>query len=903
LGYHFDFKTVFEEVFRMVRHRKLFVSVLLMALLLLTSTTARATGAEPVLTKLDNGLTVIIEEEHSAPVVSVQMWVKVGAADETNKEAGISHVFEHMLFKGTPSKKVGEIARIIESVGGDINAYTSYDKTVYHLTVPSRYFSTGLDIIGDAIQHSSFDPVELKKELQVVLEELRMNEDDPGRNLYKTLLSKAYSTHPYGRPVIGSIKTVESFTRKQIIDFFKKWYIPNNMTLVIAGDVDSKAALEAAKKEFKGFLKSADPHRKRPVEPQQNDIRIGILAQKVHDTHLGLAFHIPEIKDDDTYALDVLSLILGGAENSRLYKKLKLDDQLVHGISAYTMTMKDPGILLITAGLEAKNVAAAVSGTIREIKRLEFEGPDLEELERAKFNLESDFIYSRETMEGIASKLGYFDTTLGDINYEKKYLAAIRGVSSDDIKRVTKKYLRTDAFSASVILPEEEKSLVTKETLLTAASEANAAAKTEFADKKTEAGTLKVKLDNGITLIVKEVHANPTVAFYATFPGGLRYEEPLTNGVGNFTAAMLTMGTTKHSREELSKQTEDMASAIGGFSGWNSTGVSGKFLSRFFDSGLNMLAEVVMKPTFPEDELEKLRKDILAGIKRQEDNLPSYTFKLLYRSLYKKHPYGMPSSGTVETVSAIKRKDLVSHYEKFFVPGRMVLTIVGDVNAEYAVDKVKEAFKDFKKEAPPLPPPPVEEHQDSIRKTGAVKDKEQTHIGIGFLGTKIGDTDSYALKVMTEVLSGQGGRLFIDLRDTRSLAYSLAAFSKEGEDAGLIGAYIGCAPAKKDEAIAGILDELKQISTEKVTDDEIKRAKMSLIGGYEIGLQNVSSQAADMANSELYGLGYDFHKVYPEKIESVTKDDILRVAKKYLTLDAYTISVVGPNGQAAPQGK
>lgn len=886
----------------MIRQRKLFVSFLL-TLLLIISQNAWAKPGEPVFKKLENGLTVIIEEEHTAPVVSVQMWVRVGSADETDKEAGISHVFEHMLFKGTARKKVGEIAQIIESVGGDINAYTSFDKTVYHLTVPSRHFSTGLDIISDAIQRSSFDPAELEKELQVVLEEIRMNEDSPGRKLYKTLLSEAYTRHPYGRPVIGYVNTVESFTREQILGFFNRWYIPNNMTLVIAGDVDAEAALEAVKKEFKGFRKKTDPHKKRPVEPRQKEIRTGVLGQKVQAAHLGLAFHIPKIKDEDTYSLDVLSLILGGGESSRLYRKLKIDASLVHGISSYTMSMKDPGLMLITANLEAKNAASVVSGAVREIRRLEYEGPDLEELERAKFNLESDFIYSRETMDGIASKLGYFDTTLGDINYEKKYLEGIRKVSSGDIKRVAGKYLLTSALSAAVILPEEEKTLVTGPVLVGAAEEADKEARAVFAGKKTDAGVVKVRLDNGITLIVKEAHANPTVAFYATFPGGLRFEDARTNGAGNFTAAMLTMGTGKHSREGLARETEEMAASIGGFSGWNSTGVSGKFLSRFFDKGLDLTAEVIMTPTFPDEEIERLRKDTLAGIKRLEDNLPAYTFKLLYRSLYEKHPYGMPSSGSVETVSALKRDDLVKHYSEFFVPSRMVLVIVGDINSDYAIEKVKAAFKDFKGDSVPLPSPPAEVRQTGIRETGGVKEKEQTHIGIGFLGTTIGDADSYALKVMTEVLSGQGGRLFVNLRDKKSLAYSVAAFSKDGADPGMVGAYIGCAPSKKDEAIAGIFKELEEISTVAVTDSELKRAKMSLIGGYEIGLQEVGSQAADMANNELYGLGYDFHKVYPGKIEAVTKDDILRVAKKYLTLDAYTISVVGPNGATGQQGK
>src|SRR3990167_5083569 len=227
-------------------------------------------------TKLDNGMTVILEEDHSARVVAVQMFVRVGSADETEKEAGIAHVFEHMLFKGTEKRKVGQIAGEVEAAGGYINAYTSYDNTVYHLAVASRYFDTGLDIISDAIQRSSFHPNELKKELEVVLEEIRMNEDNPGRTLYKNILSTAFTTHPYKRPVIGFTDTVKTFSREQILDFFKKWYIPNNMVLVVVGDFDKNKALDAIKNSFKGFKPDTEPHKPRPAEPSQKELKTNI---------------------------------------------------------------------------------------------------------------------------------------------------------------------------------------------------------------------------------------------------------------------------------------------------------------------------------------------------------------------------------------------------------------------------------------------------------------------------------------------------------------------------------------------------------------------------------------------------------------------------------------------------
>lgn len=881
-----------------MRHHRRILAYLVL-LMIYAAASALPAFAEPQKTRLKNGLTVIIEEEHSAPVVSLQMWVKVGSADEPEKWSGISHVFEHMLFKGTATKKVGEIASMIESVGGEINAYTSFDNTVYYTTVPSRYFATGLDVIGDSIQHSAFDPEELSKEIDVVLEEVRMNLDKPERQMYMALIRNAFSVHPYRREVLGTVDSIKSITRKDILDTFKKWYIPNNMTLVIAGDIDADEVLAAVRDEFKDFKKGPDPHTERAAEPAQKKLRTGLLEKDVKDARFGMAFHIPDVKSEDTFALDVLQLVLASGQTSRLVKRVKIDDELVHSISSYPMSLKDPGLFFITATLEPENIDATIDATFEEIERLRKLGPDYEELERAKFNIESNFIYSRDTTRGIADKLGYYETLMGDPIYEKEYIKNIRKVSAEDIQRVIGKYLTPRNMTLEALVPLEEKGKVTTQGLARSVNSAAASATAMFAAMKEdeEKKTTKVVLDNGMTLIVKEVHSNPTVAFYATFPGGLRFEVPEKNGIGNFTAAMLTRGTKKRTREELATESEEMAAGVGGFSGWNSTGVSGTFLSMHFKKGLSILADVIRNPTFPEVEIEKLRPDLLASIKRQEDNLPAYTFKLLYRELFKTHPYGMPVSGTEETVSSITRDDMVAHHARFFVPGRMVLSIAGDIDTADAIEKVKELFGDFKNDSPEPPAPKTEAPQTKIRETGAVKEgKAQTNIGIAFQGTTISEEDRYPLMVMTEVLSGQGGRLFMDLRDRQSLAYSLTAFSKNGVDPGMIGVYIGCAPEKKDKAVSEIFKHFKMLREEEITDAEMNRAKKSLIGGYEIGLQSISAQASNAANNELYGLGYDFYKEYPDKINAVTAADVMKAARKYLTLDAYTISIVGPNG-------
>ncbi|HEX9101767.1 MAG TPA: pitrilysin family protein, partial [Polyangia bacterium] len=403
--------------------------------------------------QLPNGLRVVLQENHASKVVAFQAWVAVGSADEPPELAGIAHVFEHMLFKGTARRGVGQIAHEVEAAGGEINAWTSFDQTVYHLVLASRFFDTGLDILADALQNSSFDPVELERELKVVLEEVKQGEDNPSRVATQALFGAAYARHPYRRPVIGYTKTVKSFTRERLLDFFQRWYVANNVTLVVVGDFEVKRA-QAAIAEAWGKMASRPLARPERKEPQQKAARAKVVTQDVRETQVGVAFHIPGIHHDDTAALDLLAIILGQGDSSRLTLGLKRRDQLVTDAFAYAYTPRDPGVLVAGATLPPGDLAEAFAGLMSETFRLRHEEVGDTELAKAKAIIESDAIYQKETVQGQARKLGFFETVGGGIDWEDEYNRQVRAVTPATLMAAARTYLAVENATIAALVPD-----------------------------------------------------------------------------------------------------------------------------------------------------------------------------------------------------------------------------------------------------------------------------------------------------------------------------------------------------------------------------------------------------------------------------------------------------------------
>jgi len=843
---------------------------------------------------LDNGLTVILDQNNSSPVTAINVWVKTGSACELEGEYGLAHVHEHMLFKGTKKRAVGEIARTIEAGGGDINAFTSFDETVYFVVSASRFLNTALDILADAMQNSTFDPAELEKELEVVLEEIRRGEDSPSRVLSQKMFATAYDVHSYKRPVIGTDESVKSFTREKILNFYNKWYTPQNMVLVIVGDFETKKLIPQINKTFGKLERREIEECVLPSEPEQKKIKTFVIDKKVNEAYFTMAFHVTDARSEDTPAIDVLSSILGSGESSRLYRKVKEESGLVNSIYSYAFTPKYDGLFAVGGTLPPDNVDAAYKEIIKQIYELKYKPVSKEEINKAIINIESDAVYSKETMQGQAQKLGFFEVETDDFRYEEEYLQRIKSVTAEDIMNIANTYFVDSNITAGVLVPSDQKSVTAAGLKKIIINESKAVDK-EFTKKakKTNSDVTKTVLKNGIRVIVKENHSVPLFAARAVFLGGVRYEDDTTNGMSNFLSQMFTRGTSNRSSEEIAVEIESIAGEIDGFSGRNSLGVTVEALSENIEPAMDIFADVILNPVFPDEEIERARREVLSDINKENDNLLRKNINLFLNTLYNVHPYKYNTLGSEQNVQNFRKKDLTGYYKKIVDPRNMVISVVGDINTVQVLEILEKQFGNLKKSDFVELKLKSESRPDKIREEVIFeKDKNQTHIILGFQGPTLYDKNYYAFEVLNTILAGQGGRLFLELRDKKSLAYTVTSFLSPGIEHGFFGIYIGTAPDKETEAIEGIKNEITKLLDNGITKDELNRAKNYLVGNFEIGLQQNTAQAAKIAFDELYGLGWDDYKTYSDKIFAVTEQDVVNVSKKFIDLDKYTLAIV-----------
>ncbi|MCL4538591.1 MAG: insulinase family protein, partial [Bacteroidetes bacterium] len=866
----------------------------LAAVLLFCATAAFATDGDLTHFRLPNGLAVFVKEDHSRKVAAVQMWVMVGAAYENDSERGISHVIEHMAFKGTKKRGVGRIAEEVEEIGGQINAYTVWDETVFHIVVPSSAASQGLDIITDAVFRSVINPKELEKEKKVVLEEILEDQDRPEDVAFNKLFETAYIRSPYRFPVIGQKEIVEKITRKNILDFRKKWYVPENMFLMVVGDVDPAAVRRDVERFTSDVKPTAYLNVSLPQEPPQTQIRSALTRDSnATETRLDIAYHIPSMKGNDVNKLDLTADILGGRDNSRLVRILKQEKALVNSISAESYTPKRPGMMMISATLDSKNLEAATTTIMEELARLAGTSPPADELAEAKIHIESQHIYDRETVQGIAKSMGQYQNWLEDADYEEKYLALNSGVTPEQISTAVKQYLMPPNVTVTVLLPKDEAKDFRIEQLEKIVGGFKPVAKVPGV-KAGHPETVLRELPNGIKMVLVPDSSNPVISFRIACLGGKRFETMDTQGIMNFISRMLNKGAGNMTDLDIARKVDEMGGSLDGFSGNDSFGLYASFFSRYWDQALDLLFQLYADPTFPQDKLDRERSLIMNDIKTEPDTPTEYVINILNKTLFPKFPYGFDKLGSEASVAGFTQEDLRQTYQRFAVPSNTVIAVVGEMDTQKVGDKIAQLFGGIQAAAFESPEIPTEEPLEKVRENIMHVPRAKAHLAVGFRATTFSAPDRFPLDVLNNILTGQGGRLFRRLRDEESLAYTVVSFSRPAMSPGVFGFYMACDAPKADRAYEGLVGQIEQIKKAQVSDAELQKAIKNLVGNHLISLQSSSDRAESIGLYTLYGLGYDYDPIYISKIREVTAEDVLRVARKYLDLEHCAVVKVLP---------
>jgi zinc protease len=836
---------------------------------------------------LPNGLTIIVQEDRSAPVASVQVWCGTGSVDENEHlGAGLSHILEHMLFKGTKTNPANAIAQKVQNVGGYINAYTSFDRTVFWIDVPKDGTSVALEVLSDAVMNSTLPAEEYATEQEVIRREFAMGMDDPDRMAGQLLFATAYQRHPYRLPVIGVLDVYNQLTRDQVMQYYRARYVPNNLTFIVVGDVDAGAVYQ----QLADFFKDHPARSLQPVfipgEPPQlgrRETHQGFITEL---TRLSLAWHIPEITHPDVPALDLLSTILGDGRSSRLYRRVREETGLAYGVSAFSYTPGDPGLLGIDATVEPDKRDGARDLILKIIDEIKDAGVTDNELAKAKKISLSHHLGALTTMRGQASDLGSNWFLTRNLNFTRDYLGAVQKITAEEIRRVAGKYLVDDNLTVISLNPTTA-----------------VAAKSESSQAITAGEIQKIELSNGLRLLVREDPRLPLVSIASVFRGGLLAETRATNGITRLMAKVLLKGTKTRTAEQIADTIEAVGGSIGSDAGNNSFSVAVDVTQPDLGLGVEILADVLLNATMPDEAVARERDVQLAGIKEDEEQLTTVARNILREALFRDHPYALRGKGSAESVARLTRKDLLAFRDRHLVGRNGVVSVFGNVKVAEVRELFEKALGKMKAGELALKNPPQPSPLATTVTVESLKEKAQGVLMVGYRGADMFSEDRYALELIDEASSDLGSRFFVRIREQMGLAYYVGASQMQGLVPGLFLFYLGTDPQKIEPVKAALLEEIGKLATEGLTEEELTRAKKKLIGQQQIANQSNDSFGYMAALDELYGLGFDHYKTLEREVEGITLEDVRRVAAKYFQKQPYVLALVRPPDNAKAKGR
>jgi zinc protease len=850
---------------------------------------------------LPNGMTLLVKRVASAPVVAVNAWVRVGSVQELDKERGITHFIEHMLFKGTAKMKVGELDRLIKSSGGYNNAHTRYESTDFIDVMPADKLDIALSTMADALRNSAFDDAELQREREVVLEELHRAQDNPSFEAWNRLTHLAFVKHPYMYPVIGYKEVLQKMDRQLLVDYWKRWYRPQNIIVVVVGDIDAKAAAKKAAEAFSGWPASKTLPVRLAKEPAQTALRSEEATGDIQTTLAVIGLPSSAELDADTPALDMALSILGQGLSSRLNQEVREKQKLVHSVAAGQFNGAYPGLAYLWAELEPAQVKPALQAVWAQVERMKAEPVSAEEIQRQRIRLEHDEAAERMSMEGMAGKLGYYEALGGDYREVDAVTERMRQVSAADIQRVMKKYFKVEKANVVVYRPEKSKAtgLDSKgwEALLRGVVSPSAGSGRAPAEL-VAGGVTRFKLSSGGTLLVKPAHHTPLVAAQLYFPSGQLIEPAGVNGGLNLLARTLQKGLPGQDAAAIADAMDDLGLAMGPSADADRMSFGLQALSSRLPESLALAGRVLREATLPAEEVAKERERVLKDIKDKTDSPDDYVADLFNTAFFGAgHPYGRPIDGEAATVKKLDREALLKLRDQALRPEKMVAVVVGDVEPETA-RRLFEAEFGAQKWAPAgkaVALPKVPALKAGPRRSEVKLAKNQAHLVLGWPAPTPLDPDYAALRLVNSVLGeGMDSRLFTEVRDKRGLCYSVYSTFDRRLNMGSWRVYVGTRPETLKQAEAVCREVVAKVAKDGISAEELAGAKAYAKGIFKVARQDFGTDARVLANYESWGLGAAEVEKVAARLDAVTLEDCKRVAKKWLKPDSAVVAVVKP---------
>lgn len=843
-------------------------------------------------TVFPNGFTLLVREDRAAPVVALVTRVKVGYFDEPDSEIGIAHVLEHMYFKGTPTRGPGQIATATKEVGGWLNAHTIYDATTYITVLPSANWDRGLDIQFDAFAHSLIDDDELRRELEVIIQEAARKEDTPGAVTAETLYEVLHDAHRMRRWRIGREAGLRTFTRAMVHGFYRNWYTPSNSILAVVGDVDA-AAVEARVAERYGMLPAHDPMPNHgPEEARWRGARYRALSGDVQQAHATFGWRTVGPLHPDTPALDVAAGVLSTGRASRLYRAVR-ERGLAMSASAYHYTPTQLGVFAVgVVGADA-TIGAASAAAWQQLRALQQNGPTDDELVRVKHVMRTRRLRLEASMEGQASEMVAWES-LGGADVGDAWWCAVDAVTPDDVRRVLHSWCAADSVAVVSYRPQQSAALAVDGASLVAAWDASSSAAlaadarapidvsatSAIVLPESRVGEVHVfRTQQGVPVLVRRKPGAKLVHMGCWAQGGA-VDEPIAQaGLTALMARSSLKGTATRTAAQIADDAERLGGSVSSSTSKELVGWSISVPADDAPAAATLLADVVQRPAFRDDAVAGERAQMLTELHARRDDMLRQPLAVARQALFGAHTFGIDALGTPESVAAVDADTVCTWHAGAVLAGDTVLAIIGDDEPQVLAAIVARGFTGLRPAsgarvaAPAMPTVPIELVDQ--------RTKQQSAVALLFRGPGRRDPTRFAASLMTGVASGLGGRFFESLRSRQSLAYSVFVSLSTLRDAGMITAYIACAPERELEARAGLLAEFAALRDAPVSSEELERARSYAIGMHALRQESADAQLGDMVDAWCAGVGLQELDDEVPRLRAVTADDVQAIVRTW----------------------